>query len=262
MENLEIYNRIKTVPTEARKKITGGRLNGMTDIKPMWRIEKLTEVFGPCGFGWKTEITNKEIIDGANGEKIAIVDLNLYVRIDDQWSEAIQGTGGSSFVAKEKTGLYTSDECFKMATTDALSVACKSLGMGAEVYWGMVDTKYESNKELTKEDAENYEITFGKHKGKTLKDLVEKSPDYLDYLINNSNDTRLLQAIEMLTGQVKLEDEELEAKAQKTLQVMMYEQKGVDLDKVKESYGVDSINNMTSEQLDDCIAKLKKKYGE
>lgn len=262
MKNLEIYNQIKEVPKEAKKKITGGRLNGMTDIKPMWRIETLTKVFGPCGFGWKTEITNKEIIDGANGEKIAIVDLNLYVKIGDQWSEAIQGTGGSSFVSKEKTGLYTSDECFKMATTDALSVACKSLGMGAEVYWGIVDTKYEANKELTKEDAENYEITFGKHKGKTLKELIEVSPDYIDYLVNNANDTRLLQAIEMLTGQVKLNDEELEIKSQKTIQVMMYEQKGVDLDKVKESYKVNSINDMTIEQLEDCLTKLQKKYGE
>ena len=52
MENLEIYNKLKEVPEEAQKKITGGRLNGMTDIKPMWRIEKLTEVFGICGIGW------------------------------------------------------------------------------------------------------------------------------------------------------------------------------------------------------------------
>lgn len=83
---------------------------------------------------------NKEIIDGANGEKIAIVDIELYVKVNGEWSEPIEGTGGSSFIAKEKNGLYTSDECFKMAYTDAISVACKSLGMGADVYWG--DSKY------------------------------------------------------------------------------------------------------------------------
>ena len=84
----------------------------MTDIKPMWRIEKLTELFGTVGFGWKTKIIDKQIIEGANGEKIATVDINLYVKIDGEWSEPIYGTGGSSFVAKEKSGLYTSDECF------------------------------------------------------------------------------------------------------------------------------------------------------
>lgn len=155
-DNLKIYNMIKAVPDEAQKRITGGRLSGMTDIKPMWRIEKLTEVFGVCGLGWYTTTRNKEIIDGANGEKIAVVDINLFVNYkkpfgldEDLWSEPIEGTGGSSFIANEKNGLYTSDECFKMAYTDALSVACKSLGMGAEIYWG--DSKYakqENNKKV------------------------------------------------------------------------------------------------------------------
>ena len=184
MENLEIYNKLKEVPEEAQKKITGGRLNGMTDIKPMWRIEKLTEVFGICGIGWKTKIKNKEILDGANGEKIAIVDIDLYVKIDGEWSDAIEGTGGSSFVTNETKGLYTSDECFKMAYTDAISVACKSLGMGADIYWG--DSKYNKQQEITtKEQAEQYKITFGKHAGKTIKEIVENEKDYANWLYNN-----------------------------------------------------------------------------
>jgi len=145
--NMKVYDLIKKVPNEAQKKITGGRLNGMTDIKPMWRIEKLTEIFGPVGLGWYTETTKKEIIDGANEEKIATVDILLYVNYkkpfgleEELWSKPIEGSGGSSFIAKEKNGLYTSDECFKMAYTDALSVACKALGMGADIYWG--DSKY------------------------------------------------------------------------------------------------------------------------
>ena len=188
MENLEIYNKLKEVPKEAQKPITGGRLNGMIDIKPMWRIEKLTEVFGICGIGWKTKIKNKEILEGANGEKIAIVDIDLYVKIDGEWSEAIEGTGGSSFVTNETKGLYTSDECFKMAYTDAISVACKSLGMGADIYWG--DSKYNKQQEITtKEQAEQYKINFGKHAGKTIKELVETEKDYYNWLYKNGDDT-------------------------------------------------------------------------
>ena len=187
MENLEIYNKLKEVPEEAQKKITGGRLNGMTDIKPMWRIEKLTEVFGICGIGWKTKIKNKEILEGANGEKIAIVDIDLYVKIDGEWSDAIEGTGGSSFVTNETKGLYTSDECFKMAYTDSISVACKSLGMGADIYWG--DSKYNKQQEITtKEQAEQYKINFGKHAGKTIKELVDTEKDYCNWLYKNGDD--------------------------------------------------------------------------
>lgn len=192
MDNLEIYNKLKTVPDEAQKKITGGRLNGMTDIKPMWRIQKLTELFGVCGIGWKTIIKNKEIIEGAKEEKIAIVDIELFVKVDGEWSEAIEGTGGSSFISNEKNGLYTSDECFKMAYTDAISVACKSLGMGADVYWG--DSKYANKQDAkqeikTKEQGEQYKLTFGKYTGKTLKEIAERDKDYANWLYKNGDET-------------------------------------------------------------------------
>lgn len=151
MDNLEIYNKVANVPNNAKKAIAAGRLKGMTDINPMWRIKVLTEVFGVCGVGWKYEITSKEIIDGSEGTKCAMVDINLYVKVDGEWSAPIPGTGGSSFIAKETKGLYTSDECFKMALTDAISVSCKALGMGADVYWEAGRSKYTAAPELPKE---------------------------------------------------------------------------------------------------------------
>lgn len=118
-------------------------MKGKTDINPMWRIKALTEKFGPCGFGWKYVITDKRLEQGANGEVAAFLDIDLFVKADGVWSDAIPGTGGSAFVAKEKNGPYTSDECFKMALTDAISVACKALGFGADVYWDADKSKYD-----------------------------------------------------------------------------------------------------------------------
>lgn len=142
MENLEIYEAVRTVPQNAQKIIGAGRLKGMTDINPMWRIKTLTEQFGPCGFGWKYIITDKHMEAGAGGEMAAFVDIDLYIKVNGEWSDPIPGTGGSSFVASERTGLHTSDECYKMALTDAISVACKCLGMGADIYWDKDKTKY------------------------------------------------------------------------------------------------------------------------
>lgn len=140
-ENLQLYERVRSVPANAQKKIKGGRLNGMTDISPMWRIKKLTEEFGPCGFGWYPEIKRTWIEDGANGEKTANVEILLFVKNGNEWSKGIPGIGGSALITKEQKGLYTDDECYKKAYTDALSVACKALGIGADVYWDR-DTKY------------------------------------------------------------------------------------------------------------------------
>lgn len=141
MNNLDIYNKAKAVPDNAKKKITGGRMSGMTDINPVWRIKKLTELFGPCGVGWYYTMTRKWL-EAYGDEVAAFVDIDLYIRLDGEWSKPIQGTGGNMFAKKEKGGIFISDECFKMATTDAISVACKQLGIGADVYWESDRSKY------------------------------------------------------------------------------------------------------------------------
>ncbi len=137
MENLEIYNKVKSVPEHAQSKIFGGRLKGMTDIKPQWRIQKMTEIFGVCGIGWKFEIIDIKYSEkDEKKQQCCFVKINLYIKVDNKWSDAIPGIGGSSFIALEKNGLYLSDECEKMALTDALSVAMKMIGVGADVYMG------------------------------------------------------------------------------------------------------------------------------
>lgn len=143
MENLELYEKFRTVPDEAKKPIQAGRLKGKTDINPMWRIKALTEAFGPCGIGWYYKPVRKWI-EQHGDEKAAFVDIELYVKQDSEWSMPISGTGGSMFAAKEKSGIYVSDECYKMATTDAISVACKQLGFGADVYWNSDRSKYDT----------------------------------------------------------------------------------------------------------------------
>jgi hypothetical protein len=143
MANLDIYNAVRKVPAEAQKKISGGRLNGKTDINPVWRIKALTELFGACGIGWKYEIVRLWLEQGAKDETAAFSEIKLYIKNGTEWSDGIPGIGGSMFIATEKSGLYTSDECYKMATTDALSVACKALGVGADIYWEADKSKYD-----------------------------------------------------------------------------------------------------------------------
>lgn len=142
MDNMTIYDAVRSVPPEAIKQIAAGRLKGMSDINPMWRLKRLTEVFGACGFGWKYEITRQWLETGADNEVRGFCNINLYVKVEDKWSEAIPGTGGSSLTTVERNGAYVSDEVYKMALTDALSVACKALGMAADVYYDKDRTKY------------------------------------------------------------------------------------------------------------------------
>lgn len=134
MSNLEYYNRLKVVPPEALRIIQSGRLRGKSDINPMWRIKTMTENFGICGIGWKYVIT-KQWTETFGSEVKAYCNIDLFIKVNGEWSDAIQGTGGSSEVTMESKGAYVSDECYKMALTDALSVAMKALGVAADVYF-------------------------------------------------------------------------------------------------------------------------------
>jgi hypothetical protein len=143
MSNLEVWNKVCQPPKTALKQIKGGRLSGMTDINPQWRLQVMTEIYGQCGIGWFYKIINMWPVDGAQGEVMAFVHLELFTRFENGWSAPITGIGGSALVAKETSGLRANDEAYKMATTDALSVAMKQLGVGADIYMGRWDgTKY------------------------------------------------------------------------------------------------------------------------
>ena len=140
-DNLAIYQAVRAVPTEAQKAFNNGRFSG-TDINPMWRIKVLTEQFGPCGIGWYYTIDKLWLDNGAEGNITANAQISLYVKVDGEWSMPIQGLGGNTFVTKTATRTTTSDEGYKMALTDAISVSAKALGIGADIYFATDRTKY------------------------------------------------------------------------------------------------------------------------
>lgn len=143
-DNMAIWNSVNKPPASALKTIKGGRLKGMTDVNPQWRYQAMTEQFGPCGFGWRYEITKLWNEPTTDGQVLAFATVNVFVKsTDGQWGEPIPGIGGSAMVAKESAGPRGSDECYKMAVTDALSVALKMLGVAADIYAGLWDgSKY------------------------------------------------------------------------------------------------------------------------
>lgn len=139
---MSIYAKLGTTPKEAQKTIGAGKLKGMTDINPMFRIKRMTEVFGPQGKGWKFDNV-KLWTDEAGGEIVAWCSLELRVKFpgSDEWSEPIFGIGGSKMCGKG-VGDGANDECFKMAFTDAQGIAMKGLGMCADIYYQKDRTRY------------------------------------------------------------------------------------------------------------------------
>lgn len=217
MNNLEIYNRYKEVPKNALKPFDNGRFKG-TDINTMWRIKSLTEAFGMVGIGWYYTIKRLWIEETLNGEQFAFAEIELFVKVDGEWSKPISGSGGNKLLRDTKDGTsMTSDEAYKMAVTDAFGVACKLLGFGADVYWENDRTKYSENAQhedkqakTAQPSAERERLTLEKAlmfkttKGKLYSELTD---DNLKYIIENSkNDLSIEAATIVLEDRQMCED--------------------------------------------------------
>ena len=200
MNNLEIYNKYRQVPSEALKPFDNGNFKG-TDINSMWRIKCLTEQFGVVGHGWTTRVLRTWTETDANtNEILAFAEIEMKVKINGEWGEPFTATGGnklSSYI-KSKDYYKTSDEAFKMAITDAFGVACKYLGIGADVYWANDKSKYtETEKEMTIEEAKQF--TFSSNgKQYTLGNLTREN---LEYLFTNTKNEELKKAVTILLQQ-------------------------------------------------------------
>lgn len=153
MNNLDLYNRYAQPPESALKAFNNGKFSG-TDINPMWRIKALTEAFGPCGLGWYTDVVRMWREDTDDGNATVYCHLNLYIKQGEEWSKPISGVGGNTLMRKTKTGTSTTDEAYKMAFTDAMGIACKALGIGADIWWKEARSKYTANDQGAKNELE------------------------------------------------------------------------------------------------------------
>ena len=114
--------------------------------------------------------------------------------------------------------------------------------------------------EVTQEEADNYKLSFGKYKGKTLKQIIEEEYDdeYIDWLLDNTKDKRLIKIIELTTGN-KIPSEEEQKEMNKLIienSNMMFEQ-GTNREEMMKYFKVESDRDMTLEQLKELNKILK-----
>lgn len=122
-----------------------------------------------------------------------------------------------------------------------------------------------ANQEPTKEDAENYVFEFGKHKGEKLIDLIEDK--YIDWLVENSKDLRLLKCIELLSGKKPLTEEETIERDNKLNSKMNYwtviqelaMKTDTPIEDILNNYKVEHSSDLTEEQMIEAIKILEKK---
>ena len=116
------------------------------------------------------------------------------------------------------------------------------------------------NQNITQQDAENYRMTFGKYEGKTIKEVNEENPKYIDWLMDNTKDEIILKVIELVLDRKPLSPEEQKEMLGKMLELQnLLNETETNRETFYKYYKVKSDAEMTLEQLNDAIEKLQKK---
>ena len=111
--------------------------------------------------------------------------------------------------------------------------------------------------EPTKEEALEYVIDFGKHKGKKL---TEVPKEYLEWMLGNAKNERIKKLIELATDIKIPTEEEQEERFNYISEIQNLSiEKNIDLEEVLEKFKVDSLSDMTTEQMKKCIVAMQKK---
>ena len=118
-------------------------------------------------------------------------------------------------------------------------------------------------KEPTQEEANNYKLSFGKFKGKTLKEIQAEKPDYITWLLGNTKDEYMIKVIELATGRKLPTEEEQKEILELTVKLKKLAiEKKVDFDVIRDNYDVKSSKDMTLEELKDCVQWLESITGD
>ena len=158
------------------------------------------------------------------------------------------GTGTA--YEKEDSSFINQTSYIENCETSAVGRALGMCGFGIDTSVASAEEVANAiqNQVITQEDADNYKLKFGKHKGKLLKDVYKDDPNYIDWIINNTQDEQILEVIRLATGLHIPSIIEQKERTELIAKVME-----LDIDQIKEDYEIDNIRQLTDEQLKEVI---------
>ena len=172
------------------------------------------------------------------------------------------GTGTA--YEKEDSSFINKTSYIENCETSAVGRALGMAGFGIDVSVASAEEVANAiaNQELTQEDADNYKLTFGKYKDKTLKEIYEVDKKYIEWMINNSKDDRMLKLIHMATG-IEIPTEEESKERIETINAInnLIVATDTDYEDMYKHFKVNSLNELTISQLKECEMILEKKLS-
>lgn len=115
-------------------------------------------------------------------------------------------------------------------------------------------------KDATQDDAVAWTFTFGKYNGKKMLDVLQEDAQYVQWFINNKANEYDKKCYELLTGEKLPTEKEQDERIQLINKINeLALETDTDFDEIHNYFKVESLQQMTNKQLNDCIKVLEKK---
>ena len=170
------------------------------------------------------------------------------------------GTGTA--YEKENSSFINKTSYIENCETSAIGRALGMCGFGIDVSVASAEEVANAinNQTLTQEEADNYTLTFGKYKGKTLKEIESEDHKYINWLMDNTKDERILKAIEMSLGYALPDEEEQQERFELLDKVNnLIIEKDIDLEAIKKKFKVESTQDIDTKTLKELVTFLENK---
>ena len=153
---------------------------------------------------------------------------------------------------KEDSSFINKTSYIENCETSAIGRALGMLGIGIDTSVASYEEVANAinNQTITQEDADTYEIKFGKYKGNLLKEVYKDDPKYIDWIIQNTQDENLLEIIRLATG---IYIPSLEEQEEKTKLLAQISKLDIDREDIYDKYEVENITDLSIEQLKEVI---------
>ena len=178
------------------------------------------------------------------------------------WDDMGNLLGSGHAYEQENSTFINKTSYIENCETSAVGRALGMCGFGIDVAVASAEEVQNAiqNQEVTQEEADSYILTFGKHKGKTLKEVYKEAPDYIEWMVGNSNDERMIKLIQMATGLEIPTEEESRQRIELMNEINdLVMDTDTDFEELYKYFKVKSLNQLTIAQLTECKTILEKK---
>ena len=204
-------------------------------------------------------IIDTQMLSNENGICIFKAMVGYY---EDDINGCVRWLGTGYAYEKENSTFINKTSYIENCETSAVGRALGMAGFGIDVSVASAEEVQNAiiNQEITQEEADSYKLTFGKYKDKTLKEVYKEDEKYIEWMINNTKDERMIKLIQMATGIEIPSVEESDVRLKLLIEINdLINDTETDVKEIHNHFKIKSINQLTTIQLEECKKILEKK---